>query len=202
MEIFNLTYIDDHLDTTLERFLSTYKDPDENSSIIYTEITFDPMQGYESLLKDPKVKNANIIIIDDRLFENNNVVSGKFTGEEFRLVLKKYYPFIETIAITQNPVDSHLNTLRKYNHTRDSTSSPTIYYKKSLSPFINQAIENILIYRKLGERLSQNNNWEKFLKEKIIQALEGHSEYNELTKDDIDLLIRTFHQLQGQIRYE
>lgn len=99
MEIINLVYIDDNPDTTLDKYLdSEYKNPD--FIINYSDIIFNPQDGYEILLKNNTVQSANVILIDSKLFENSNANIGKFSGEEFKIVLKKYFPFIEVIIVT------------------------------------------------------------------------------------------------------
>jgi hypothetical protein len=196
MEKFNILYIDDSPEPGLARYLD-----EEYSNTEYEierfEITFNPEDGYESLISDPKVKSANIIFIDSRLFENRTITSGKFSGEEFKIILRKYYPFIEVIVITQNGADSGIETISKYDSNCGKTASE--YYSDYLPPYIEKAINNILVYRRLAERLKMNRNWESTLKEKIINSLNGISIYDELTKTDIDNLINSFKEVQEKI---
>ena len=93
MERFNILYIDDSPEAGLERYLDKEYTHEEYETE-YADIIFDPNNGYESLIRDPKVQSANVIFIDSRLFENRTVTAGKFSGEEFKIILKKYYPFI------------------------------------------------------------------------------------------------------------
>ena len=194
MEKFLLVYIDDKPEPGLARYLDQvfYS---ENYNIEYAEITFDPQKGYEDLLKDDKVKSANIVLIDSLLFENRTVANGKFTGEEFKLVLKKLFPFIEVIVITQNGTDSEITKVAKY----DKSCGKTIdeYYDSILPKLIDEAVSNIQQCRKLAVLVKQNDSWEVFLKEKILDALNGMNTYEELTKTDIDKLISAFKELQG-----
>lgn len=196
MENFNIVYIDDAPEIGLGRYLDRqYSNP--NYQIEYVEITFTPESGYENLLRDPKVQSANIIFIDSRLFENRTVTSSKFTGEEFKIILKKYYPFIEVIVITQNGADDSMDIISKYDANPDKTASE--YYAELLPERINKAIDNILIYRRLARKLEINANWEAVLKEKIINSLQGIGTYDELTKTDLDHLISAFKELQEKI---
>lgn len=196
MEKFNILYIDDSLESGLERYLDTEYTSDEYETE-YSEITFDPNNGYESLIRNPKVQVANIIFIDSRLFENRSVASGKFSGEEFKIILKKYYPFIEVIVISQNETDPRVGTIAKYDSNFGKTASE--YYAENLPAYIEKAIENILVYRRIAEKLENNENWQEILKEKIINSLNGVGTYDELTKADIDNLISTFKQIQEKI---
>lgn len=196
MERFNILYIDDAPESGLERYLDTeYTNTDHE--IEYSEIQFNPDDGYESLIRNSKVQTANIIFIDSRLFENRRVASGKFSGEEFKIILKKYYPFIEVIVITQNGADPHVGTISKYDPSCGKPAST--YYAEHLPAYIEKAIDNILVYRRLAEKLEVNSNWETTLKEKIINSLNGVGTYDELTKVDIDNLISAFKEIQEKI---
>ncbi|KZE74388.1 hypothetical protein AV654_29300 [Paenibacillus elgii] len=196
MDKFSILYIDDSPESGLARYLDReYTNPQYETE--YHEITFNPDEGYESLIRDPKVKSANIIFIDSRLFENRKVASGKFSGEEFKIILKKYYPFIEVIVISQNGADPRVNTISKYDPNCGESAS--VYYAEHLPAYIENAIDNILVYRRLAEKLEVNTNWESTLKEKIINSLNGVGKYDELNKSDIDALINTFKEIQEKI---
>ena len=62
-----------------------------------SEHEFKPAEGYKSLLIKQEVVTANIILIDSRLFENSSANDGKFSGEEFKVILRKQFPFIDFI---------------------------------------------------------------------------------------------------------
>lgn len=196
MEKIRILYIDDNPESGLERYLDEeYKN--SNNETEYSEITFNPQEGYERLIKDLKVRTANIIFIDSKLFENRTVGSGKFSGEEFKIILKKYYPFIEVIVITQNESNPDIGIISKYNP--NCGKNPSEYYSEYLPQYIDKAIQNVLMYRRLAERLEVNSNWESTLKEKIISSLNGVGTYDELTKNDIDQLISVFKEIQEKI---
>ncbi|MBC3888427.1 hypothetical protein GH810_08920 [Acetobacterium paludosum] len=196
MEKFNILYIDDSPESGLERYLDTeYSNTEYETD--YSEIQFMPDDGYECLIRNTKVQVANIIFIDSRLFENRTVAAGKFSGEEFKIILKKYYPFIEVIVITQNDADKSVGTISKYDPNCGKTASA--YYAEHLPGYIEKAIDNILVYRRLAEKLEINTSWESTLIEKIINSLYGVGTYDELTKTDIDNLISAFREIQEKI---
>lgn len=199
MEVFKMIYIDDTIDPTLDRFLDQYKPQSEDVQLEFFDVPFDPNDGYEYLLNSPKVREANIILIDDCLFENPTVTSGKITGEEFKIVIRKYFPFIETIVITQNKADPDTGTISKYNAQTSGYLSAEDYYGDTLPSRIEEAIQQIKFYRQLGKKLEENHNWEPVLREKIINSLQGLDEYHELTKADIDELIKAFKEIQEQL---
>lgn len=91
MEEYNLLYIDDDIDSQLSEYLDKDLKNALQSDIVLniSEHEFKPAEGYKSLLENPQVATANIILIDSRLFENNSATDGKFSGEEFKIILKK-----------------------------------------------------------------------------------------------------------------
>ena len=189
MEQINLVYIDDTPDPTFSRFLDEFKPvhgyPDY--SINYEEIIFTPQHDYEYLLKHDYVKNANIIIIDSWLFENRTATSNKFTGEEFKFVLQKLFPYIEVIVISQNQEYDGIYKLSKY--SKKDGRNPLDYYNSAARGFIETAIINVIENRILAKKLSANNTWETLLKERVLGTLSGTQAYDELKKEDVDKLI-------------
>ena len=193
MREINITYIDDKPDPSLSRYLNEeFLNPQFIK--VYREILFKPADGYESLIRNPLVQTANIIIIDSMLFENNKTVSGKFSGEEFKIILKKYYPFIEVIVITQNEPEASMGTISKYDKSQNESASE--YYGWVLPGLINDAYSNIERYHSIADKLSENSSLEKYLVEKVVSSLNGTSIYDELTKSDIDKLIAAFQKIE------
>lgn len=195
MDIISIVYIDDRHDEMLSRYLGE-EYTNQDFHIEHEDVLFNPNEGYESLINNPTVMHANIIIIDSRLFENSTAHS-KFTGEEFKLILKKYCPFIEVIVISQNDSDSTVGTIAKYDPHSGISSND--FYQKELPPCIDSAIKNIVVFRELAERFGKNEGWEPILKEKIINSVQGINTYDELTKKDIDSLISAFQKIQEKL---
>ena len=193
MKEINLVYIDDSPDIALSKYL------DQNLKksgyrFKYSEIVFVPSDGYESLMKNPLITHANIVIIDSMLFENKDVKKGKFSGEEFKIILRKYFPFIETIVITQNEPDDAAGTLPKFD-SRKHGGTANEYYNRVLPSKVFNAIETIRQYQFLSEKLRTNTCLDKYLVEKIEDALNGQNTYDELTKTDVDRLIAEMQKL-------
>ncbi len=194
MEKINILYIDDVPDESLDRFLNENYNNDEYN---YNLIFFEPSKGYESLLNDTRIQESNIIFVDSRLFTHDTVLDKKITGEEFKFVLKKFYPFIEVIVITQNELDSTISMISKYDAKMSENTED--YYKEVISKCIENAVSNISQYYALAQRLEKNESWEKYLKEKVLNTLNGSEVYDELSKKDIDDIIDLFKKLQEQI---
>ena len=196
MEKYSLVYIDDNPETALTRYLDEDFKSD-NYEIVCSEIIFKPEDGYESLLSDQRVSSANIILIDSWLFENRTAANVKFTGEEFKLILKKLFPFIEVIVITQNGTGSEIRKIAKYD--KSFAKSASEYYASKLPKIIDQAVADIQQYWLLADLVKKNNIWEDALKDKVIATLKGTNKYDMLTKADIDILISSFKELQESL---
>ena len=188
-----LLYIDDRPETSLSKYLDE-EYSHEKYTTQYADIWFKPQDGYESLLTNPKVKSADVIFVDSRLFENRTAIQGKFTGEEFKFVLKKISPYKEVIVITQNGTDGEIDMIAKYDTNSEITS--TEYYSVQLKDKIDAAIANIEQYWLLYEKMNENNNWDAVLKDKVVATLTGNDAYDELTKSDIDTLVLAFKEIR------
>ena len=193
MNNFSLVYIDDNPDTALSRYLDLEFRSD-NYRIDYSEIRFSPDEGYKSLLSDSRIQHANIILVDSWLFENKTATNQKITGEEFKLVLKKYYPFIEVIVITQNVIEEGVIHISKYD--KSFGKSAPEYYASILPGVIDKAIKNIEQYRLLATLVEKNDSWEDVVKEKVVATLNGTSAYDDLTTSDVDKLISAFKEME------
>lgn len=191
-----IMYIDDEIDPNISRFLH------HSFQNNYEEKAFNCQKGYESLLCDKAVTSANIIIIDSRLFENKAVQGNKFTGEEFKIILKKFTPFIEVLVITQSDnIDNNerISKLHKFKDTPDNNEDSDAFYKRTLLPEIEKAKESIETYRLLAGKIKQNDVIDKALVEKILNAIDGIYEYDELKTSDVDRLIEEFKKIKEQI---
>lgn len=196
MNKIKIVYVDDKLDSNISRYLaSVYQHKDFEKE--YEEICFKSAEGYDSLICNKLIKEANIILIDSKLFENDRVDTGKFSGEEFKMILKKVFPFIEVIVITQNELEDVYGTIAKYRGGFKETAQQ--YYSENLKKVLDSAIQNVFIYRNIANKLRSNEGIDKVLIEKIMNSLEGLATYDELTTSDIDNIIETFRELQRDI---
>lgn len=195
MERIKIVYIDDSPDNDLSRFLDKVNQhfDDQEYEFESEDIIFQTTQSYESLLQDTRIRTANIIVIDSRLFEDRAEALGRFTGEEFKIVLQKFYPYIEVIVVTQNEADPQIRIISKYDKSGSETG--TDYYTRAMLPHIKEAIQDIMIYRKLANKMNENSSWEAVLKEKVLGTLQGTQAYDTLTKEDIDSLIDAFREI-------
>lgn len=190
----NLVYIDDDRDEAISAYLEeVYRN--DLYDVVYEEIEFDSEEGYESLLDSPKVAYANVILIDSRLFENDSIKSkGKFSGEEFRMILRKVFPFIEVLVISQNGENRDFEIIPKYRS--GSAESSGEYYNRVLKSKIDESIKKVATFRNISKKLERNSEIEKFLVEKTVGALNGINDYDDLSKEDIDRLIAAFRSIE------
>jgi hypothetical protein len=193
-EKINLVYIDDDRDEAISSYLE--EDYRNNScDVEYQEIEFEGEKGYESLLDSPEVASSNVILIDSRLFENDSIkCKGKFSGEEFRMILRKVFPFIEVLVISQNGENADFEIIPKYRSGSSETSKE--YYERVLKRKIDESIKRVLTFRNISRKLESNTGIEKFLVEKAVDSLNGISNYEDLSKEDIDKLIDAFQSIE------
>ena len=151
-ETMNLVYIDDEPEEAISCYLEEqYKN--ENVDV--------------SLMNSEEVNNANVILIDSKLFENGNIQhKGKFSGEEFRMILRKIFPFIEVLVISQNGENLQYDIIPKYK--RNDSESAEEYYERLLKGKIDECIRKVITFRNISEKLRSNDEIEKFLVEKTV----------------------------------
>ena len=120
--------------------------------------------------------------------------NGTWRKIKTQIILKKYYPFIEVIVITQNEPETAMGTIPKYNNSYNVSASE--YYGRVLPELIHNAYSNIERYFSIADKLSGNSALDKYLVEKVVSSLNGSSLYDELTKSDIDSLIAAFQRIE------
>lgn len=195
MQNINLVYIDDIIDPNISKYLSSYKPSDVN--IKYDELKFELNNGYESLINNSLVRTANVILIDSTLFQNSTAANGKYTGEQFKLILRKIFPYIEVIVITQNEITGEFSsTIPKFNPRKDNSAEA--YYSKLLPTKIEPAIKSICEYRDIITEIKPDTNTSMLI-EKINNSLDGIEVYDELKKSDIDAIVEAFKKLQENL---
>ncbi|MEZ7606454.1 hypothetical protein [Streptococcus sp. 27098_8_113] len=188
-----IIYVDDKLDPLLVDYLYDFRK--DGIIIVYDEIKFDSSsRDYESLLTDSRVLESDIIVIDSKLFENEYAESGsKFTGQEFKLVLRILNPFIKVIVITQNRDLVDYGVLNKFATSKGNASQDNAndFYNRYLQPTIEEAIKEILEMRRIGKELELNKGAYEgsLIVENTQNLLNKITSYRELTDEKIDELI-------------
>lgn len=195
-----LCYIDDQPDSLLSRVLSDYSK--KNNAFEYCEYQFKNTMTYETLLYEQEVINSHILVIDSRLYEEcESRYNGVLTGEEFKLILRKIFPFKEVIVISQNEnLDNDIISKYKpkssdiYQNLTDANNE----YEKTLFSVINISIKNIENTNKILSRIKGKGYLPSILLEQIEDIINGESTYETLSSDDINKLVKSFNELRQQ----
>lgn len=198
MKVINIVYIDDKIDESISEYLDsvylTIDIPDVEKK--YEEISFEHKEGYESLLNNTVVAKANVIVIDNRLFEQCNANSGKFTGNQFKILLRRLHPFIEVLVVSQFGEDRDNTIIPKYNHQE---CDPVEYYNEVLKNRLDDATMDVLEFERLAEDLDKSVDIKKELIEKIKLSMKGDEPFRDLSKEDVDRFIKSFQELKESL---
>ena len=193
MELITMLYVDDKIDLYVSKYLNSYSN--DKAEYKYSELKFENKYSYEDLLENDEIQKADILFLDSMLFENGNVQDNKISGEELGLIIKKIFPFKEIIVITQYQDKMEYSTLKKYNFNTYLCDVDS-FFQDSWNKEIVNATQNIILNRNILKNISLKNYVEKFLFEKMENSINGVSNYDNLTKMDIDNLIKAFEEMR------
>lgn len=188
-----MLYVDDIIDLYVSKYLSAYSK--NGFDYKYSEFEFKSEYSYEDLLENKDVEEADILFLDSMLFENRDVKDNKISGEELGLIIKKIFPFKEIIVITQYQEKMEYSTLKKYN-SNTYTCNADSFFKDNWDKEIVNATQNIILNRNIFKNISSKKYVEKYLFEKMENSINGISNYDNLTKSDIDNLINAFEEMR------
>lgn len=193
-----IMYIDDSIDYAITECLSEFAT--NNRDIEYLDKEFTQEENYEDLIKKVKEEDVNILIIDSKLYTTDN--KGKrYTGEEFRIILKHFFPFIETLIVTQNDI-SGPGIIKKFDLESNEEMEIDQYYNKYLIEEIKNKKLQIEFSRSILKQLESNKTLDENIIQKIALSLSNEDSYQELKVEDIDKLIENFNELKGLIENE
>lgn len=190
-----LLYIDDFVDLELSKYLDGYKY--DGVEVNYKELKFLPEDGYDSLISNSDVQCADVIIIDSDLFQNRLASNGKFLGEEFKIIMKRFFPLKEVIVVSQHGENQQKNVIAKYDI--DAKLNAGEYYNQRLKDKLDNFIHDNIVNNNLLNEFLVNTYWNIDFKNRISELLKGQNEYEELKKEDIDKLISSFEELRRKI---
>ena len=193
MEVITMLYVDDKIDLYVSKYLNSYSN--DKAEYKYSELKFENKYSYEDLLENNEIQKADILFLDSMLFENGNVQDNKISGEELGLIIKKIFPFKEIIVITQYQDKMEYSTLKKYN-SNTYLCDVDSFFQDNWNKEIVNATQNIILNRNILKNISLKNYVEKFLFEKMENSINGLSNYDNLTKADIDSLIKAFEEMR------
>lgn len=193
MELITMLYVDDKIDLYVSKYLNSYSN--DKAEYKYSELKFENKYSYEDLLENNEIQKADILFLDSMLFENGNVQDNKISGEELGLIIKKIFPFKEIIVITQYQDKMEYSTLKKYNSNTYDCDEDSFFQDNWNKEIVN-ATKNIILNRNILKNISSKRYVEKYLFEKMENSINGLSNYDNLTKADIDSLIKAFEEMR------
>lgn len=193
MELITMLYVDDKIDLYVSKYLNSYSN--DKAEYKYSELKFENEYSYEDLLENIEIQKADILFLDSMLFENGNVQDNKISGEELGLIIKKIFPFKEIIVITQSQDKMEYCTLKKYNSNTYHCDEDSFFQDNWNKEIVN-ATKNIILNRNILKNISSKRYVEKYLFEKMENSINGLSNYDNLTKSDIDSLINAFEEMR------
>lgn len=197
-----ICYVDNDIDYQLQEYLlSNYHEKDYKT--YYTDVSEvcfnNSTQNYRDLLLNEDIKQSNILIIDSRLFENNSTSNGKLTGEKFKLILKKIYPFIKVIVITQHPIVEGSSNISKFKEVFRDDGDEILYYEKHLKPILEKHFIEIVEEYSIMDELNLDSEIDPVLSETIENTIKGLETYSDFDLNKLDELIKLFQSVKEKI---
>ncbi|ARO57744.1 hypothetical protein [Bacillus cereus] len=199
----NICYIDDRLDNMLSRYLDEYCRGKNNSGsfkyhLEFSEYTFESTDNYKTLLSNDSINRSNIIIVDSRLFENESSNLSKFTGEQFKIILRQVLPFIKTIVISQNASNSDSLTIRKFQATglENNIETSQKYYEEKLAEMLKINILETIEEFDVLSQLELDNEVDSVLIGTIQSTIAGIQDTALFEKEDLDNLVKLFNEVK------
>ena len=188
----SIVYVDDDIDNNLSRYLGEFCSSDPHFAC--SELKFNNTDTYLSLLNNEDIRKSNILLIDSRLFKEADAASNQLSGEVFRVIINKVFPYIEVVVISQNAMDVEWCVVPKCKTAR-SYSEFKEYYDKELGPILREKSKKICETRRILASLENKDTVETALLEKLQRSIAGETEYDELKASDIDNMIEAFKEL-------
>lgn len=196
-EHIEIVYVDDKIDLQLtdylNRYVDKYNEMSNNIILGYNEIEFKQNYTYNSLINDEIFRRCDIAIIDSKLYENTNARGHVYTGEDFKLLVRNYSPFIDIIVITQNEISENSATIRKSHGSEDSEK----HYDSELKPLLDYSIKCCLEYKIKLDELKTKGTIDKAILDRISDLIDHEDTYN-LTEKDLDEIIKLFNEIKGE----
>lgn len=197
MKSIKICYVDDRIDLTLSEYLLNLSKRESEFQYKYTEYIFTKEDSYQSLLDNTKLNESDIIVIDSWLFNSSEFQREKLTGEQFKIVLKKIFPYKKTIVISQNEIFDDSMTISKY-RTSNKRQDSKGYYDEILMPILEKYTKECIEEKRLINKISHGSTIDSVLVSKIAKNLDGLNDETLIEKSDLDKLIDLFQEVKGK----
>ena len=196
-ERIEIAYVDDKIDLQLTDYLNRYVDDfnkDSNAIVLgYNEIEFKQNYTYDTLFNNQTFRHCDIAVIDSKLYENTNARGHIYTGEDLKLLVRNYSPFIDIIVITQNEISENSATIRKSH----GNENPEEHYNSELKPLLDYSIKCCTEYKFKLDELKTKSTIDKAILDRISDLINHEDTYN-LTVKDVDEIIKLFNEIKGE----
>ncbi len=200
MNKIKILYVDDSIESQLSKFLGLKLNGLLATGGLESQVLVESKDfkyvniSYEEFLRKEEFKKCDILIVDSRLFENGNA-GGKLTGEALKMIIKKSFPFKETIIVSQNDdLSKNIGYVSKFQQIR-GRNDYIEHYKTELLPNIKSAIKETIANREVFNQIQENEIFDQNLIDEMDALLDGDNEYSQLTKQDVDDMITKFNQI-------
>lgn len=209
MDKINIIYIDDTIDNNLNFFLNEIYKKEFNKTYKSYSVEIDCNEhrfqiandgDYKNFLKNDKIINNDIILIDSLLFENKTITK-HYTGEQLKLIINKIYPYKKVLIISQYSSNNNYSSqIKKFNNLKTQNKNKAInYYQNNLAPYLDYAIKEILDQRKVIDNMIESKNFDKNLVEKLENSINNIQEpYEDFSEKDLNELINLFTQIKDE----
>ncbi|MDB1717905.1 hypothetical protein AB1I55_00865 [Enterococcus entomosocium] len=197
MKLIKICYVDDKQDLVLSDYLLKFCERKSEFQYEYTEHRFTRDDSYQTLLDNTDLNESDIIVIDSWLFNSSDFQGEKLTGEQFKIVLKKIFPYKKTIVISQNEILDDSMTISKY-RTSNKRQSSEEYYDEILMPILEKYTKECTEEKRLINTISHGSAIDSVLVSKIEKNLEGLNDETLIKKSDLDKLIDLFQEVKGK----
>lgn len=201
MKSIKICYVDDKQDLVLSDYLLNFCERESEFQYEYTEHRFTKKDNYQTLLDNTDLNESDIVVIDSWLFNSSEFQGEKLTGEQFKIVLKKIFPYKKTVVISQNEILDDSMTISKY-RTSNKKQDSEDYYDEILKPILEKYAKECVEEKRLINTISHGSTIDSVLVSKIEKNLDGLNDETLIKKSDLDKLIDLFQEVKGNYNDE
>ena len=190
-----VVYVDDEPQTVLSRYLHSLQDKEGFS---FKELKY-RKEKVNTLIEDETIVKADIIIIDDKLY-NESSSSARLSGSELKALINLVFPYKKIVIISQyepTVVDSDYVPKYHYQNGRNE-SDDTIweYYDDKLLPILEKKLKDVHATFQVLSDLRKSKDVDKLIVDDATASLCGENRtYSKLTSEDIDSLVNAVNKL-------
>ena len=192
MNNLTITYVDDIIDKGISKFLGNLEFVRCNYT--YHEYCFKD-ETYNQIITNNIVKEGDILLIDNALFENRKV-RNKMYGNELKILLHMVYPFKKIITVSSKDYEDRDDEILSKFVKTPSWNNAQEYYNSVWYPKLESLAQSLWSTREIIDRINKKKYVDDYFYSKLSSSINGDTSYNDLSKKDIDDLIETFNKVR------